>query len=41
MKVFLSCTKLRINNQESGFFMASLLTALRNHLIFLTLPQGG
>ena len=32
---------LRINNQESGFFMASLLTALRNHLIFLTLPQGG
>ncbi|SUX24784.1 Uncharacterised protein [Cardiobacterium valvarum] len=25
---------LRINNQESGCFMASLLAALRNHLIF-------
>ena len=31
---------LRINNQESGFFMAPLLAALRNYLIFLTLPQG-
>ena len=31
---------LRINNQESGFFMASLLTARCCHLIFLTLPQG-
>ena len=31
---------LRINNQESGFFMASLLAALRNYLIFLMLPQG-
>ena len=26
---------LRINNQKSGCFMAPLLTALRNHLIFL------
>ena len=31
---------LRINNQESGCFMAPLLAALRNYLIFLTLPQG-
>ncbi|SUX20265.1 Uncharacterised protein [Cardiobacterium valvarum] len=31
---------LRINNQESGCFITSLLAALRNHLIFLTLPQG-
>ena len=31
---------LRINNQESGCFMASLLAALRNYLIFLMLPQG-
>ena len=31
---------LRINNQESGFFMAPLLAALRNYLIFLMLPQG-
>ena len=29
---------LRINNQESGCFMAPLLAALRNHLVFLTLP---
>ena len=26
--------------QESGCFMASLLAALRNYLIFLMLPQG-
>ena len=32
---------LRINNQESGFFMASLLAACCGHLIFLMLPQGG
>ena len=31
---------LRINNQESGCFMAPLLAALRNCLIFLMLPQG-
>ena len=31
---------LRINNQESGCFMAPLLAALRNYLIFLMLPQG-
>ena len=31
---------LRINNQEGGFFMAPLLAALRNYLIFLMLPQG-
>ena len=31
---------LRINNQESGCFMAPLLAALRNYLIFLILPQG-
>ena len=31
---------LRINNQESGCFMAPLLVALRNYLIFLMLPQG-
>ena len=29
---------LRINNQESGCFMAPLLAALRNYLIFLMLP---
>jgi len=27
------------NNQESGYFMALLLAALRNYLIFLMLPQ--
>ena len=32
---------LRINNQEGGCFITSLLAALRNYLIFLTLPQGG
>ena len=32
---------LRINNQERGFFMASLLATCCCHLIFLTLPQGG
>ncbi|EHM50626.1 hypothetical protein HMPREF9080_02750 [Cardiobacterium valvarum F0432] len=32
---------LRINNQESGFFMASLLATCCGHLIFLMLPQGG
>ena len=31
---------LRINNQESSCFMAPLLAALRNYLIFLMLPQG-
>ena len=31
---------LRINNQESGCFMAPLLAALRNYLIFLMLPKG-
>ena len=31
---------LRINNQESGHFMAPLLAALRNYLILLVLPQG-
>ena len=36
---------LRINNQESGCFMAPLLAAFRNYLIFflmlpLSLPQG-
>ena len=29
------------NNQETGCFMAPLLAALRNYLIFLMLPQGG
>ena len=32
---------LHINNQESACFMAPLLTAFRNYLIFLMLPQGG
>ena len=31
---------LRINNQESGCFMAPLLAALHNYLIFLILTQG-
>ena len=31
---------LRINDQERGCFITPLLAALRNHLIFLTLPQG-
>ena len=31
---------LRINNQESGFFMAPLLAARSNYLIFLMFPQG-
>ena len=31
---------LRINNQESGCFMAPLPATLRNYLIFLMLPQG-
>ena len=30
---------LRINNQEGGFFMASLLAACCGHLIFLMLPH--
>ena len=32
---------LRINNQEGGSFMASLLATCCCHLIFLMLPQGG
>ena len=32
---------LHINNQEGGFFMASLLSTCCGHLIFLMLPQGG
>ena len=31
---------LRINDQKRGCFITSPLAALRNHLIFLTLPQG-
>ena len=32
---------LRINDQESGFFMAPPLATRGNQLIFLMLPQGG